>query len=455
MNAHSEQPLSLDQLLLGIWRHRLIVGAIVVAALVLGGLYLLAKPRRYLATTVVRVEAQLLPEELVSPTVTELVQARLATVRHEILSPRILSQVIEEFDLFPETREKIGMNGAVQAMRGRIEVKVEGENAFQISYLGDDAESAAKIANRLPVLYAEMATEERAQAAERAAAIFSAELDQIRPQAEAIEARLTEFKTTYANSLPEALESNLRQLDRLNGLTEMTLSSLADAHRRRTTLVRSGAEGNVEVARLGAQMNEARRELSSLESIYGADHPEVVSARRAYQAARTRHEIAAAAYANGDSEQGRVDGEIRWLKDLALGYQGRVDEIMRRVEETPAVGAELAAIHRDYDVVRTKYTSLLSRKVEAELAQDLERRQKSSLFRVVEPALVPLSPAEPKPMSTLGIALLIGLGAGLAAGGWAASRDTSFRGVADARQRLGLAVLASVPPLEAVPRKGP
>ncbi|HWV39687.1 MAG TPA: chain-length determining protein, partial [Vulgatibacter sp.] len=149
----------------------------------------------------------------------------------------------------------------------------------------------------------------------------------------------------------------------------------------------------------------------------------------------------------------RIDGEIRWLKDLALSYQRRTEEILERVDATPAVGAELAAIGRDYDEIREKYQSLLSRKVEAELALDLERRQRSSLFRVVEPALVPLSPAEPKPMSTLGLSLLIGLGLGLAAGGWAASRDTSIRGVADARQRLGLPVLASVPPLELANRR--
>lgn len=454
MNSNTEKSLSLDQLLLGIWRHRLLVAACVGAAVVVGILYLLVKPTRYLATTVVRVEAQHLPEQFVSPTVTELVQERLATVRHEILSPKVLSRVIEELDLFPSVREQGGMNAAVQAMRGRIEVKVEGENAFELRYLGDSAEQAATIANRLPEVYAELATEERAEAAERAAAIFGSELERIRPQAESFENRLTEFKAEHANSLPESLESNLRQLDRLNGLTEMVLTSVADAHRRRTSLVRSGADGNIEVGRLGIQMNEARRELSSLESIYGPDHPEVIAARRTYGWAKSRYEDAAVAYESGDSEQRRVDEEIRWLRDLALGYQHRVDEIMARVEETPAVGAQLAAINRDYDPVREKYASLLSRKVEAELAQDLERRQKSSLFRVVEPAMVPLAAEEPKPSSTMGMALLIGLGVGLASGAWAASRDTSFRGVADARQRLGLPVLASVPPLQASSRRG-
>jgi len=449
----SEKSLTIDQLAIGIWRHRMIAFVCLAASVAVGLIYLAVKPRRWSAETVVRVEAQLLGEQYVEATVTEQIQNRLATVRHEILSPQVLGRVIEEQNLFPSVVRSKGMNAAVQAMRGRLEIKVEGENAFALRYLGDSPEQAATVANRLPEIYTELALQERAEAAERAAAVFASELDRIRPDAEAFEARLTQFKADHATTLPELLESNLRQLDRLNGLTEMALTSLSDAQRRRTAQARYGAESNVEVARLAAAMNEARRELSSVRSIYGDDHPEVISARRAYDAAKKRYDSAAEAVTHGDNEQQRIDGEIRWLKDLALSYQRRTEEILERVDATPAVGAELAAIGRDYDEIREKYQSLLSRKVEAELALDLERRQRSSLFRVVEPALVPLSPAEPKPMSTLGLSLLIGLGLGLAAGGWAASRDTSIRGVADARQRLGLPVLASVPPLELANRR--
>ncbi|HEY0839993.1 MAG TPA: Wzz/FepE/Etk N-terminal domain-containing protein [Vulgatibacter sp.] len=449
----TEKSLTIDQLASGIWRHRMVALICLAASIAVGLIYLAVKPRRYVAETVVRVEAQLLAEQYVQPTVTEQVQNRLATVRHEILSPQVLGKVIEEQMLFPSIVASKGMSAAVQAMRGRIEVKVEGDNAFALRYTGDTPEQAATVANRLPEVYVELALQERVEAAERAAAVFASELERIRPDAEAFESRLTQFKADHATTLPELLESNLRQLDRLNGLTEMALTSLTDAQRRRTAQARYGAESNVEVGRLATMMNEARRELSSVQSIYGNEHPEVISARRAYDAAKRRYDTAAEAAAHGDNEQRRIDGEIHWLKDLAISYQERTEEILRRVEATPAVGAELAAIGRDYDAIREKYHSLLSRKVEAELALDLERRQRTSLFRVVEPALVPLSAAEPKPTSVLGIATLLGLALGLGAAAWAASRDTSIRGVADARQRLGLPVLASVPPLDLANRR--
>lgn len=445
MERHLETSPPFDELLLGIWRQRKLVVVAVAAALGLGAIYGLVTPPTYRASAAVRMDLQILPEQFVSPTVSETVESRIATIRHALLGEPVLARIVREENLFPDIVKTHGVAAAVEALRGRIEVRIEGDNGFVVSYEARTAEEAARIANRIPEVYAEIASEERAEAAARAAAVFAAELDRIRPQVEAWEARLTAFKAKHADRLPEVLESNLRQLDRLSGLAEATLLSLSDAQRRYSALARTGAESNVEVGRLAAAMNEARRELLAARSIYTSDHPEVIAAYRAYRAARERYEAAAEAVALGDNEERRVREEIRWLRDLALDFQRRADAYMRRVEATPAVGAELEGILREYAVVRDKFATLLSRKVEAELAQDLERRQSGSLFRIIEPAIPPLAPDRPRPFQVLLVSLLGGLGVGIGLASYRASRDTSVRGAAEARQRLGIPVLASVP----------
>lgn len=453
MERQLETSPPFDELLLGIWRQKKLVILSVAVALGLGAIYGLLTPKKYRASAAVRMDLQVLPEQYVSPTVTETPESRIATIRHALLGEHVLARIVREEDLFPELVRSHGPSAAVEALRGRIEVRVEGENGFVVSYEAQEADEAARIANRIPEVYAEIASEERAEAAARAAAIFAAELEDIRPQVERWESTLASFKAEHAERLPEVLESNLRQLDRLSGLTEATLISLSDAQRRHTALARTGAESNVEVARLAAVMNEARREYLAARSIYTEDHPEVTGAERAYRVAKERYDAAAEEVSRGDNEERRVQDEIRWLRDLALGYQRRADAYMNRVEATPAVGAELEGILREYEAVREKYATLLSRKVEAELAEDLERRQRGSLFRVIEPALAPLSPAEPKPFQVLLLSMLGGLAAGIGLASYRASRDTSVRGATDARQRLGMPVLASVPSIDKRPRR--
>src|SRR5690606_22366783 len=239
MERNLETSPPFDELLLGIWRQKRIVGICVAVALGLGALYGLLAPRKYVATAAVRMDAQVLPEQYVSPTVTETPESRIATIRYALLGEHVLGRIVREEGLFPELVRARGISAAVEALRARIEVRVEGENGYVVSYESRSAEEAARVANRIPEVYAEIASEERAEAAARAAAIFQAELENIRPQVEELESKLAAFKARHADRLPEVLESNLRQLDRLSGLTEATLLSLSDAQRRRSALART------------------------------------------------------------------------------------------------------------------------------------------------------------------------------------------------------------------------
>lgn len=439
--------LSIDELARGIWRHRRLALSVAGAVIGLGALYVAFWPRTYVAATVVRIEAQLLPEGYVQPTVTERIEQRLATVRHELLSRPILGELIEELDLFPELRTKRGLDGAVEAMRGRLEIRVEGENAFAVTYRDRTPKGAASVVTRLPEIYAEHARAERAADAERASTIFTEELVRLEPEVTAVEARLAGFKASHRGELPELLEANLRQVDRMSGLAETTLTALADAQRRRTALARLGVESSVDAARAAASAHDAERALANLEASFTDRHPEVAAAERAREEARARFDEAARRSLDGDNESVRLDEEIRSLAGGARSYERRMDQYLKRIDATPAVGAELSGLTREYEGLRAKYQSLLSRKIEAELAEDLERRQRGSLFRVIEPPLLPTRPETPDPIQAMGVSLFAGLGLGLAAAAFRVSRDSSIRSAADARTRLGLPVLAAIPPL--------
>jgi succinoglycan biosynthesis transport protein ExoP len=88
---------------------------------------------------------------------------------------------------------------------------------------------------------------------------------------------------------------------------------------------------------------------------------------------------------------------------------------------------------------------VVSRKVEAEIAQELEAKSAKSLFNVISPAGVPSQPAKPDRMTGLLIALLAALGLGILSGVVMELRDDSIRDSQELRERLTLPVLAVVP----------
>jgi polysaccharide biosynthesis transport protein len=90
----------------------------------------------------------------------------------------------------------------------------------------------------------------------------------------------------------------------------------------------------------------------------------------------------------------------------------------------------------------------VSRKVEAELAEDLEAKSAKSLFNVISPASIPFAPAKPDRMGGLMVALLVALGLGILTGVVLEMRDDSIRDSSEVRERLTLPVLAVVPNMQ-------
>jgi hypothetical protein len=116
----------------------------------------------------------------------------------------------------------------------------------------------------------------------------------------------------------------------------------------------------------------------------------------------------------------------------------------RRLEMTPKREQELALITRDYETTRDMFRSLLAKRGEADVAADLEQRQKGDTFRVIEPATLPDRPAGPNRIRLLLVGLALALGAAGVAVILAEQVDTSYRR-ADEVRAAGVPVLSTIP----------
>ncbi len=136
----------------------------------------------------------------------------------------------------------------------------------------------------------------------------------------------------------------------------------------------------------------------------------------------------------------QIQKEIEGLHTQAEAYQKRLDN-------TPKWAHELGVLQRDYEIAKAKYQSVVSRKVEAEIAQELEDRSAEKAFNVISAAAAPSAPARPDRLSGLLMCALLAMGLGLLVGVVKDMRDDSLRDPAEVRDRLPLPVLAVVPPL--------
>jgi uncharacterized protein involved in exopolysaccharide biosynthesis len=118
--------------------------------------------------------------------------------------------------------------------------------------------------------------------------------------------------------------------------------------------------------------------------------PQIMQLRERIQTVKT--EIA---LTDRDVEK-RKANEQRLLTSIA--------DVQARIEKLPLREQELAVLMRDYGISKENYQHLLTNKLSAEMSKDMELRQKSERFTVIDGATVPERPSKPnRPVLTAGI----------------------------------------------------
>lgn len=127
---------------------------------------------------------------------------------------------------------------------------------------------------------------------------------------------------------------------------------------------------------------------------------------------------------------------------------GQIDLYRKRIEDTPKREQELTNLSRDYDLMKGNYQSLLDKRNQSRMAENLERKQKGEQFKILDPARLPENPVRPDLQRILLIGTFIGLVFGVGLAWYRESVDQCFYTVDDLEGTLNLPVLAEIPSLQ-------
>lgn len=419
-------------------------------------------PPIYRSTTLILVEQQRISEIYVTPTDSTPFTQRLNTIQQQVMSRTNLEKIIGNFNLYTieESKEKektlyrikeaLGLEASlkpsveelVEKMRDDIEIKVMGSgnsasggaDAFRISYVGGNPHITMQVTNTLASLFIEENLKIKEQYAEGTTEFLVRELSIAKKQLEVQESAFRKFKERRMGALPEQLDANLRTLDRLQLEFQSVNESLRNAAERKIFLeAQAGAvstvTGQAPVAAPLVELERLRNELAALLSRYEETYPDVLIVKNRIgeleeQLSSTEKDnVLSKKEPDGESprtQEGFMSpdlaaamSQIALLKGREARIQRQLKNYQQRVESTPANEQVLTDLQRDYDIIFQNYQSLLEKKLNANLAENLEKRQKGARFRIVDPANLPEKPFKPdRPKVVLmGTAAGVGIGA--------------------------------------------
>jgi succinoglycan biosynthesis transport protein ExoP len=446
-----ERTYTLQDMLAALRRRKVAALLVGSAVLVIGIAIALLIPAEYTATSTVQVEPRRLPVDFFPAQGVAPFEERMRTIKHGVLARPLLERVVKETAFFPELADDPAQ--AVEKLRRQVEVRLEGEVAagppallFVVEVHGRDPEKVRRVAELLPRYYEEMTRAVMASQARALRETLDAQTAEMSKVLAADEQRILKFKLEHASELPEMVDTNARAAARAQAMVEMHMSAATDARRRRTALLGTIPEAPSAPGMSEAGLDAATRRAEAAEAAYGPNHPDVRRARRELKEALARRDQELERYRKErlGEQLGRIDAEVREHEGSLRELRTELASYQRRVEAAPRWGQELAARSRDYEVLRAKYVSTVSRRADAAAAEQLMAADGQGLFRVIEPAVAPGRPSAPDRPRLVWLAALAALAAGLAAAGVAEWLDGSMRGPEDA-STLGVPVLAAIP----------
>jgi polysaccharide chain length determinant protein (PEP-CTERM system associated) len=443
----------------------------------IAGMYLsVTLPKVYESSTTILVQPQKVPSNYVKSLVDTDIDERLRTIQQQILSWSNLERIMQSYNLYA-TPEQSGMlmEDKIANLRERITVEVlrggRGADAFTISFKATEPKLAMDVANALSSFFINENLKVREEQAMGTSSFLQAELDMLRRKLLEKEEALKEYRRQNMGGLPEQLQSNLSILGKLQEdllekqkalrETRAAAAALQRQAAEMQSMTNSMADFSVDDLTGPAASGEAdalRQQMEALKLRYTEQHPDVLRLKR--QIAALEAEAAKAPPEESPTSEPAPAFDFQSMQNVQLsqvrsdigGQQAeiqmlneRIEMYRARVEDTPKREQELFSLKRDYDNLKEAYDALLTRKLEADLSVNMEKKQKGEQFQVLDVARLPEKPISPKIPYLFAASVVFGLGIGGALIFLLAYFDQAVRLPEEVENLVGVPTLVSIP----------
>lgn len=456
-------------------KSQLILPAVLCA--LAGFLVSFAFPKRYTSHTRVLVEAPIVPDDIVKPVVSDDVNRRLASMQGEILSRTHLQGLIEENHLYQKDWDREPMEDLVDRLRKSISVApmaptpgtlTDDVLGFNIDVTLDDAKTAQAVCTQIASMFRNQNFQQREQQSEDTTQFLATQLAAAKARLDDQDAKLAAFQNQYLGAQPGDQQTNLTMLAGLTPQLEAVTQSVNEAQANKAfaesmltqQLAAMKSSNGGDPQSLQQQLNTLEAQLLTLRAKYTDKYPEVIKVQQeiADLQKKMQSPVANQPKSGGADTLGADSPQIQQLRAQVnqaettiaekqkeqAQLQQQIKGIQGRIQLSPMVQEQYSKVTRDRQTALDFYNSLLKRRDDAQMATDLERRQESENFRVLDPPSLPQEPSFPNRQLFASGGLIAGLALGLGLVRLAEIRDKSLRQPRDVEMLLGVPTLAVI-----------
>ena len=506
--AVSRRPLDVEDYIDVVRRHKAWILGPLFAGLVISVVVAFLWPDTYISTSVIRVVPPQIPENFVPTNINTDIQGRVNSMTQVILSRATLTNIINAHGLYPKERSRMPLDDVIENMRLRdIRIgpvqqslnQTQGKPqfpAFQIGFAYSNRMIANQVTTDLVARFLEENQRETSLQTTSTTQFLQDSWTAAKQKLDAIELRLSAFRSRNLGRLPEEQQSNYQQLNAaqvqmLNLNTSMSrvnqeklvlenqlriykdqYASMKDPN----SLEQVSQQKNEKLAEKDREVSRLETYLANLREHYKDTYPDVQNAISMLATAKKQREEVLKEEANKKPEspstrpvspqfvkesrdleaaikriQGNIEAKDLEMQDLqsqVKSLTANVKNLQNRLEGFPVGIKEYDELIRDRDLAKREYEDLDKRLSTSEMSTKVNNRQQGERLEQLDPPSIPITPALPNRPIIIAVGTGLGLALGLFLAGAREVKDTSLKNLKDVRAYTQLPVLGSIPLLE-------
>lgn len=427
----------LVQYLRGIWLQRQWIAISLWVICPLGWVAVTMMPNQYSSEARVYADTESILQPLLRGIAVDTDPSQeLALMSKTLLSRPNLEKIARFTDGETEIEDSVLMREQIAKrvanLKKNLSFKSAGEeNLFTINYSGADPYYTQKVVQAAIDVFIENTVGQKRQETDKANKFLIGQLKEYETRLVDAEVQLADFKRFNTGYMPGSEQNYYRRLQTLQDELEDTrLTVLETDIQLATARKQLSDETAIAVQQMANISTEYDIRLETLETRldellfrFTDKHPDVVETRRQIadlkqlQQGSQQRASSATAYSNAVLQDiklniSQLENQLASLKVREANQVEKHNLLAKKLEQLPQVEAQLTSLMRNYDITKSKYEDLLSRREAALISKSVDASSDEITFRVIEPPLIPQDPSGPLRPLLLTVVLIVALGAG-------------------------------------------
>lgn len=352
-------------------------------------------------------------------------------------SPAVVAQFNESTDGKGTVRDWLA-----ELLLKKLDIVPSRESSvIDISFKGADPQFVAAVANAFADEYMKISIQLKVEPMKKAAAYFNEQTKLLRDSVETAQSRLSKYQQEHGIvSVDNRLDVESNRLNDLSGQLVMAQGQLMEAASRRAMAAGSrGAESpdvasNPLIQNLKMNLANAETKFAEVSQRLARNHPGYQSAKAEVDKIRAELNAHTAAASNSVGNNAAILAQREAaIRSAMLAQKAKVLEMNRTRDEMNVLVKDVESAQRAFDVTSQRFSQT-----------KIEGQSDQSDIAVLNPAVAPIEPSNPKTVLYTLLSVFLGAMLGLTAGFVAEMLDRRVRSSSDLKDVLDIPVFGVI-----------